>query len=111
MRTRRALTDDTLARFELCMKKVDDYLVDGVLGWRREQHRRFVQIDHGVKLAALRDGVIKLVELFSAGRRHLPLGRASLLVAGLPLRSLASNVISQLNFSDRIATRKRSHYL
>lgn len=71
------------------MKKGEcDYLIDGVLGRRGEQHWRLVQIDHGVKLATLRDGVIKLVELFSAGRRHLPLSRASLLVPGLSLRSL-----------------------
>lgn len=67
---------------------MDDYLIDGVFSRRGEQHRRFVQIDHGVKLAALRDGVIKLVELFSAGRRHLPLSRASLLIPSLSLRSL-----------------------
>lgn len=71
------------------MKKDEcGYLIDGMLGRRGEQHRRLVQIDHGVKLAALRDGVIKLVELFSAGRGHLPLSRASLLVPCLSLRSL-----------------------
>lgn len=59
-----------------------------MLGRWREQHRRFVQIDHGVKFAALRNGVIKLVELFSAGRRHLSLGRASLLIPGLSLSPL-----------------------
>lgn len=59
-----------------------------MLGRRGEQHRRLVQIDHGVKFAALRNRVIKLVELFSAGRRHLPLGRAPLLVPGLSLSSL-----------------------
>lgn len=94
-------------------KSDDDYLVDSVFGRRREQHRRFVQIGHRVKLAALRDGVIKLVELFSAGRRHLSLGRASLLVAGLPLRSL-QRATSSLNLISAIAlraTRKRSRYL
>lgn len=65
-----------------------DYLIDGVFSRRGEQHRRLVQIDHRVKLATLRDGVIKLVELFSAGRRHLSLSRASLLVSGLSLCSL-----------------------
>lgn len=105
-------SNDSLTCLSYVWKKPDDYLVDGVFGRRREQHRWFVQVDHGVKLAALRNGVIKLVELFSAGRRHLPLGRTSLLVPGLPLCSLlVSNVISQFNFSDRAATRKRSRYL
>lgn len=67
---------------------MDNYLVDSVLGRWRKKHRWLVQVDHRVKLAALRDGVIKLVELFPTGRRDLPLGSASLLVAGLPLCSL-----------------------
>lgn len=49
-----------------------------------------MKIDHGVKFAAFRDGMIELVELFPTGRRHLSLRCSPLLVASLPFSSLVA---------------------
>lgn len=67
------------------------YLVYSVLRWWREEDRRFMKIDHGVKFAAFRDGMIELVELFSTGRRHLSLRCSPFLVTSLPFSSLCIN--------------------